>query len=120
MIKDLDPERWPPRNTRVNMSIQIHVQETTQARMARPRASSSGFAARMRHANSSTPIALPIARRPRRTLYIHRLAITKGTKEPQRMTLSWELVPFHAPLKLEMKGYKEKEYRMMGTATTTM
>jgi hypothetical protein len=61
IMKEFEPDMCPPRKTRVNMSIQIHVHETMRVRLPRPRSSNSALALRIRHANSRTLIALPIA-----------------------------------------------------------
>ena len=62
---DLAAERCPPRKTRVNISIQSQVQATTAARVAKPRASKAGLAARMRQENSRMSMALLKEWRPR-------------------------------------------------------
>jgi len=59
-----DEERWPPRNTLVNIPSHIQVQTTTASNVPNPSASKPGFAAKILEANSKIPIAFVTEWRP--------------------------------------------------------
>lgn len=70
------------------MVIQTHVHVITPKRVAKATTRRPGFAARIRHANSRIPMALPKEWRPRYTTKTQTIADMPGMSENQRIAES--------------------------------